>query len=74
MFGSYLSPQCSSPNESQTQWGDGILTRLIKQLESVENLKLKIQHPDVESTANAVSVYSNHMVQCHVSEISAYQQ
>lgn len=60
LFGSYLSAKAAgSPpavdENQQLLWRDGILTRVIKQLEELENMKGRIKHPDADSTLNAVS-------------------
>ena len=62
LFGSYQRRGSSLAEEESVEsasWRDGILTRVIKQMECVENMKMKIKHPDSDSTMNNVSVHSN---------------
>ena len=62
LFGSYQhhgSSLAEEESDESASWRDGILTRVIKQMECVENMKMKIKHPDSDSTMNNVSVHSN---------------
>ena len=58
MFGCY---EASGPGvggddgDQHGSWRDGILTRIFKQMDKLDNVKIQIDHPDMDSAQNAVS-------------------
>ena len=51
LFGSYHR---KLEEEEPASWRDGVLTRVIKKMTNVENMKMKMKHPDGDSTPNTV--------------------
>ena len=47
--------EAADDEDQQSSWRDGVLTRIFKQIDKLDNVKEQNKHPDIDPTQDAVS-------------------